>query len=351
MGGYNGPGTNAIVKQVLGPQAQAVGAAGPNIDEFSLPSLKVHVGDQVQWINGGGHTVTFATHGADIPLIVPDPADTRVTGVLDASGNPFWFNTQPELDFDPRGVVPSGVRNVKGAQVGVEDGTKLVGSGLFTGNGNPPKFVLTFTKAGTYQYQCAIHPNMNGAITVLPRRARCPLARGRPGPREGDLHSAGHGFGHARQLHAAGEHGERRARRGSAVAAELLPELAARAGRHDGDLLGDVRRGGAHLLVRPDRVPRRHHRQPHQADSGRRRAADASVQPAHRVPERHPGLERARRQYTGTNHGNGFFSTGILDANPGATQPSSFAVKFTKAGTYNFQCLIHPFMKGQIVVG
>ena len=33
------------------------------------------------------------------------------------------------------------------------------------------------------------------------------------------------------------------------------------------------------------------------------------------------------------------------------TQPSSFKVTFTKAGTYNFQCLIHPFMKGQIVVG
>ena len=58
--------------------------------------------------------------------------------------------------------------------MGVENGTKLVGSGLFTGNGNPPKFVLTFTKAGTYQYQRAIHPNMNAAITVLPRRAAVP---------------------------------------------------------------------------------------------------------------------------------------------------------------------------------
>ena len=174
VGGYNGPGTNAIVKHVLGAQGQAVGAANPSIDEFSLPSLKIHVGDQVQWLSGGGHTVTFATHGADIPLIVPDPGDARVSGALDASGTPFWFNTQPELDFDPRGVVPSGVRNVKGAQVGVENGTELVGSGLYTGNGNPPKFVLTFTKAGTYEYQCAIHPNMNAAINVLPRRASIP---------------------------------------------------------------------------------------------------------------------------------------------------------------------------------
>jgi hypothetical protein len=53
----------------------------------------------------------------------------------------------------------------------------------------------------------------------------------------------------------------------------------------------------------------------------------------------------------GTNHGNGFVSTGVLDRDPATPSPGSAAVTFNKAGTYDYICLIHPFMKGKIVVG
>ncbi len=350
VGGYGGPGSNAIVKHVLGAQAQAVGAANPSIDEFSLPSLQVHVGDRVQWINGGGHTVTFATHGADIPLLIPDPADTRVSGVLGADNNPFWFNTQPELDFDPRGVVPAGVRNVKGAQVGVENGTQLVGSGLYTGNGNPPKFVLTFTKAGTYQYQCAIHPNMNGAIRVLPRKVGIPspaadLAHEKAifARQVGDVAtlanytppantvSAGHDVGQLSllsffpsSLHVAV---------GTTVTFSETSDVEVHTFSFGPTAyLNNI---NANLI------------QPIPAAAG---PPTLQFNPLIAYPSDIPGSS-GPPAYTGTNHGNGFFSTGILDANPGSTQASSFAVKFTKAGTYDFRCLIHPFMRGQIVVG
>jgi plastocyanin len=55
--------------------------------------------------------------------------------------------------------------------------------------------------------------------------------------------------------------------------------------------------------------------------------------------------------YDGTTHGNGFFNTGILDGDPKSPQPSSAKVTFSKAGTYSFICLIHPFMHGTVVVG
>jgi plastocyanin len=54
---------------------------------------------------------------------------------------------------------------------------------------------------------------------------------------------------------------------------------------------------------------------------------------------------------TPTSHGNGFANTGALDANPASTQiPSSGRIDFTTPGTYQFVCLIHPFMVGTIVV-
>ena len=52
-----------------------------------------------------------------------------------------------------------------------------------------------------------------------------------------------------------------------------------------------------------------------------------------------------------TIHGNGFASTGVLDADK-ATKTIPFAgkLKFTKAGVYHYICLIHDFMHGTIVV-
>ena len=52
-----------------------------------------------------------------------------------------------------------------------------------------------------------------------------------------------------------------------------------------------------------------------------------------------------------TSHGDGFGNTGALDNDPGTPQlPPSNTIDFTTPGTYHFQCLIHPFMQGTIVV-
>ena len=51
-------------------------------------------------------------------------------------------------------------------------------------------------------------------------------------------------------------------------------------------------------------------------------------------------------------HGNGFFNTGVLDRdNATPLNPGEARVTFNTAGTYNYICLIHPDMKGSIVVG
>jgi plastocyanin len=54
--------------------------------------------------------------------------------------------------------------------------------------------------------------------------------------------------------------------------------------------------------------------------------------------------------YDGTNHGNGFLNTGPIDNDPKSPLPPSASVKFTKAGSYQFECLIHPGMEARITV-
>jgi plastocyanin len=55
---------------------------------------------------------------------------------------------------------------------------------------------------------------------------------------------------------------------------------------------------------------------------------------------------------TPTTHGNGYLNSGII-FDRGFTKPpgaSSFTVTFPTAGIYSYLCLVHPEMKGRIVV-
>jgi len=51
-----------------------------------------------------------------------------------------------------------------------------------------------------------------------------------------------------------------------------------------------------------------------------------------------------------TSHGDGFANLGALDNNPSTTIRPSGKIDFTTAGTYQFVCLIHPWMHGTIIV-
>ena len=55
----------------------------------------------------------------------------------------------------------------------------------------------------------------------------------------------------------------------------------------------------------------------------------------------------------GRSHGNGYFNTGRHRRRRGDRRSCDrdAQVTFSKAGTYNYICLIHPDMKGSIVVG
>ena len=53
---------------------------------------------------------------------------------------------------------------------------------------------------------------------------------------------------------------------------------------------------------------------------------------------------------TPTLHGNGFWNSGAMDRASGTALASSNAVRFGAPGTYDFYCMIHPFMHLKVTV-
>jgi plastocyanin len=118
------------------------------LDSFNPRHLTIHIGDSVTWI-GAFHTVTFG----------PDAERTQVeqhiiVPIIQQGG-------QPMLAFNSKLALPAGGKTY--------DGTGWVSSGLMTPTATgPARYTLTFTRPGTYDYDCLLHPHMDGTITVLP---------------------------------------------------------------------------------------------------------------------------------------------------------------------------------------
>lgn len=119
-----------------------------SLDQFNPRHLAIHVGDSVTWI-GAFHTVTFGPE-AELQAV----EQHFVVPVPQKAGPPL-------LTINPKAALSSGVSTYAG--------TGWVNSGFLTPKGTAPaQYTLTFTKAGTYGYDCLVHPGMDGTITVLP---------------------------------------------------------------------------------------------------------------------------------------------------------------------------------------
>lgn len=112
---------------------------------FFPQEITINAGDAVFFDIGQlFHTVTFLA-GEERPLLViPDAA----AGTPAVSGPRFVAN--------PAAAFPAGGNSY--------DGSTYVNSGL--PDPSAPPFVVTFPKAGTYEYLCLVHPQMKGSIVV-----------------------------------------------------------------------------------------------------------------------------------------------------------------------------------------
>ncbi len=129
---------------------------GVEIEGYFPSTLHIHVGDTVHWkLNAKEiHTVTFSDNGKLPDLLVPVPNGPQ---------GAMMFN--PQVAFPPPGQSPQ------------FDGTRPANSGLMgPDQGQATDLTLTFIKAGTYNYACAVHvaEKMVGSIVVEEASAQVP---------------------------------------------------------------------------------------------------------------------------------------------------------------------------------
>jgi plastocyanin len=307
---------------------------------FYRKTVTVRVGDKVRWTIRGLHTITFAAKGKQFPpFISPDPA-RPIAGANDAAGAPFWFNGLPRLILDPQGAFPVGGKTY--------DGSKAASSGIPLPGSKPKPYTLKFTKAGSYGYVCTVHPGMKGRVKVVAKRKRIPSAA-------------------ADKLAVKKEW--------ATVVADAK-KLGASAGPTGNEILAGNDKGttvlfrffplrktvpvGTTLTLKMSPKTSEAHTFSFGPAPYLQQQADALIGPDTAVPpvltvnpvaafpsDPPPTLGGP----TGANHGNGYVNTGLLDDDSATPSPISTQVRFDTAGTYDYICILHPFMKGQIVVG
>jgi plastocyanin len=337
-------GAQAATKSVIaGPAASKPPKGFPkdgDTNAFYRKNVTVHVGDKVRWTLNGFHTVTFAAKGKKTPTLISPDLANKVAGANDAAGAPFWFNGQVRLILGPQGAFPVGGKTY--------DGSKPASSGAPLADGKPKPYTLKFTKAGSFGYVCTIHLGMKGRVKVVAKSKRVPSA-------SADKTAAKEEFAKSVAL-------------GKKLGASAGPtgnEVWAGNDNREVSVLRffpakkSVPVGTTLTLSMPKSTTELHTFSfgpaaylKTQADGFI--APDASVPP---VPVFNPLIAFPSDPPptlggpTGANHGNGFVNTGVLDRDPATPSPGSTQIRFDTAGTYDYICLIHPFMKGQIVVG
>jgi plastocyanin len=333
------PATAAAASKTVyagGPAAfqnQLGKATNGGVDNFLINRVTINVGDTVVWngkaLASGFHSVNFPKAGGKpFPLILP--TGKQITGVNDAAGQPFWFNNVvPQLGFNPALFAASGGKTYNGSKA-VESGLPL---------GKPKDFKLTFTKAGVYKYYCNVHHGMVGFVVVKPKGQKVPTAK-----QDATTLSATEKayVTEAKGLDKTTPSGNNVSVGASgAGGAEVFAMFPAKL---------TVKTGSTVTFSMSAQS-----REVHTATFGptayvnalATAFANAPVFPGNAI---YPSDPPAAISLNPTSHGNGFANVGAMDRDGGTPLASSGKITFTAPGTYNFICLVHPFMHGTVVV-
>jgi plastocyanin len=313
-------------------------ATGSDVNDFFPHGVTIHVGDRIKFVPSGFHTVEIPAKGSDpAAFVVPD--GKKVAGVKDAAQAPFWFNGLDEMGLNP--VMFTGLYGKKvtlKAAKGLQSGLPLAP--------NPKPVTVKFTKAGKVTYYCTLHPGMKGTVRVKKRGTRIPTLKQ-------------HRKAVRRQV-------KRDLKIAKGLAKRVVPagtvDLGV-AGRHGVEYFGmlpgtiNVNRGttlrfrmtqGSYEAHTATFGPGNPETEPTSYLGVLTKSFESPVIDARALyPSERPGTPAS---LTKTLHGNGFWNSGVLDSTAASVPPDANSVKFDTAGSYTYYCLIHPFMKGTVVV-
>jgi plastocyanin len=152
------------------PPDQPIAGAPPEEGEEGVPALlltfnpedvSVPAGSSVTWSVFGPHTVSV------------NPPEDAVGVMVRAPDGTFHANEKALAPTGgPGAPPPSGGEPSPDAKPILIDGGRFDGSGFrssgFIPSFGPPgyQYKLTFTKAGTYEVRCQVHPDMEGTVKV-----------------------------------------------------------------------------------------------------------------------------------------------------------------------------------------
>lgn len=326
-----------------GPPLQKPVVAHADALAFFPRAVTIHAGDTVTWQVLGFHTVTFAGSHRPYPFIAPTGTQPAAK---DATGQPFWWVAKlPQLTISPMSLLQQGGSRISSP-------AELRSSGLMRVLTAPPKqppapFSLTFAKPGVYHYQCAVHPGMRGVVIVLPSTRGTPSAASEAAATSQAVARAvadQHRLARTqpakslRVLVGAGD---------NATGAEITAFFPSRLLVHVGDTVTFVNHDQTdiHTVTFGPESLRSSIEKTFAAPKGHQ----VLLNPLGGLPSDPPS---GPAQYDGTNHGDGYLNSGILQPQgaPAAAGAKSFVVTFTKPGVYHYECVVHANMDGTIVV-
>lgn len=311
-----------------------------DVNAFFPRGITIHVGDSVKFVPVGFHTVDIPPRGSHaLPLVTPQGT---ISGLNDAAGQPFWFNGQPDLNFNPAVFGPGGL----GKRL-TFNGTQRVDSGAPISQ-RPQPMTVKFTKTGSYTYFCDIHQGMKGVVHVVAKKAKAPSAKS-------DAAAV------KRQVLAA----EKVAKRLAHTVPPTGTVYVGSAGTGGVEFYGffpssETIPVGTTVRFSMSKGTFEDHTattgpgdpsNPQDTSSYLGQIANSFNSPSLDQRAVYPSDPPATpAALSPTLHGNGFWNSGVMDASNATPLPSSYSVKFTAPGTYVFHCLIHTFMKATITV-
>jgi plastocyanin len=310
-----------------------------DVNDFFPHGITINKGDKIRFMPVGFHSFDFPARGDDmLPLIAPN--GEKVTGLNDAGGSPFWFNGQDQVGFNPA-LLPPGAFGKKLSY----NGSKRVASGLPLAEDLKP-VTVTFKKIGRHTYYCNIHPGMKGTVTVRPKGKRVPSK-------------------------AADKKAVKRQVASSIKTAKTLPKATPPANTVN---VGVAGKGGEELfafvpsqMTVPTGTTLNFRMSPgsydlHTATTGPGNPESepnsylGQIAASFQSPTFDPRAVYPSEQppaiatLTPALHGNGFWNSAVMDTAAGNPLPASNSVTFGAPGSYDFWCMIHPFMKATVKV-
>ena len=324
-----------------GPQGKAIQDKGGDVNDFFPHGITVHVGDKIKFAPVGFHTIDLIPKGGNA-LSLFAPVGQKVAGVNDAAGQAFWFNGQDQIFFN------SGLFASKFGKSVSYNGSKRVESGAPLAPKNKP-ITVKFTKTGSFTYFCNIHPGMKGTVKVKPKKSKIPSKKTDAKALKTQLAAAVKTFktlskktvpANTMSIGSAGQHG-----------VELYAFLPSSLTVPVGTTVNFRMSAGSyeeHTATTgpgdPENDPNSYLGQIAASFQGMGPFDPRAVYPSEQSGS-------AAASLTPALHGNGFWNTGVVDDSTATpTLPTSNSVKFAAAGTYQFYCMIHPFMHATVTV-